>query len=126
MLGIVEVSYFPPLKKSNLQSASECCVDILLNESNTSELGPETGIEAASTHTGSEQVDISAPIPVSLPVPIPVPDSLLRVSAVTSDDANIITSLSISVNSAEEITDNAEQIPVNSEESVALPEPMFR
>ena len=111
-----------------MQSASECCVDTLLNENNTGELGPESGIEATSIHTGSEHIDISAPVPVpfSLPISLPVPISLLSVSAVTVDDANISSSLSISVSSAEEVMDGAEQIPVISEESLSLPEPMFR
>ena len=127
MLGIVEVNYFPPSKKSNSQSASECCVDGLLNESDTGEHGTESGHDAAaaSTHTGSQHIDISTPIPVTIPVPV----SLLGVgatSAVTSDDANVKTSLSVNLNSTEEETDNAEQIPCNSEESVAPPEPMFR
>ena len=128
MLGIVEVRYFPPLNKSNLQSAFEGCIDTLLNKSHTSELGPESGIEVASIRTGSEHIDITAPVHIPIPVSVslPVPISPLDVSAVTSDDANKSTSLSISVNSAEEVTDNAEQVPVNSEESVAPPEPMFR
>ena len=121
MLGIVEVNHFPPFKKSNLQSASDCYIGNLLNESNISELGPEADHEAASIHTGSVHTDIS--VPISVPVPVPI--SLLGVSAITGDDASKRTCRS-NVNSTEEVTDNAEQITVASEESVAPPEPMFR